>query len=186
MITYSELYEILRKEKYNEQLQTLPKNFFKEVAEYFQDKKKITEKNNEVFSDVIAKTKKQFENAMSVLKEIITRRQKKIIELALIAAKTGISKREAENMSESEQRLFDIIVKELEQEEKKINELINGQYGEKDLKNKLVRFKQDTAEFLDMNENKLGPFKVGDIANLPKEIASILINNGNAEVLEEN
>ena len=185
MITYSELYEILRKEKYNEQLQGLPKNFFKEVAEYFSDKKKITEKNDEVFSDAITKTKKQFENAISVLKEIITRRQRKIINLALIAAKSGISKRDAENMAEDEQKLFELILKELEGEEKRIDGLISGNYGGKDLKNQLVRFKQDTAEFLDMNENKLGPFKQGDIANIPKEIANILINSGNAEKMEE-
>lgn len=185
MITYSELYEVLRKEKYNEQLQLLPKNFFKEISEYFQDKKKMTEKNDDLFSDAIIKTKKQFENAIAVLREIITRRQKKIISLALIAAKSGISKRDAENMSESEQRLFELIVKDIEVEEKKIDGIISGQYGGKDLKNQLVRFKQDTSEFLDMNENKLGPFKTGDIANIPKEIANILLNSGNAEVLDE-
>ena len=185
MITYSELYEILRKEKYNEQLQQLPKNFSKEISEYFSDKKKIAEKSNEQFSDVIAKTKKQLENAVAVLKEIITRRQKKIISLALIAAKTGISKRDVENMDESEQRLFEMIVKEIEQEEKRINEAINGQHEEKDLKNQLVRFKQDTAEFLDMDENKLGPFKAGDIANLPKEIAAVLLKSESAELIDE-
>ena len=185
MITYSELYEILRKEKYNEQLQVLPKNFFKEIAEYFSDKKKITEKSDEVFSDAIIKTKKQFENAISVLKEIITRRQKKTINMALIAAKSGISKRDIENMSEGERQLFELVIKELDAEEKKIVELVSGNYGEKDLKNQFVRFKQDTSEFLDMNENKLGPFKAGDLANIPKEIASILINSGNAEKADE-
>jgi DNA replication initiation complex subunit (GINS family) len=185
MITYSELYEILRKEKYNEQLQNLPKNFFKEIAEYFSDKKKITEKNDEVFSDAIAKTKKQFENAISVLKEIITRRQKKAINMALIAAKSGISKRDIENMSDGERELFEIVIKQLDAEEKKITDLISGNYGGKDLKNQFVRFKQDTSEFLDMNENKLGPFKAGDLANIPKEIANILINSGNAEKIDE-
>jgi len=186
MLTYSELYEILRKEKYNEQLQLLPKSFFREISEYFQDKKKITEKNDDIFSDAIIKTKKQYENAIAVLKEIITRRQKKVINLALIAAKSGISKRDAENMTDSEQKLFEMIVKELESEEKALGNVISGQYGEKDLKNQLVRFKQDTSEFLDMNENKLGPFKTGDIANISKEIANILINSGNAELLDEN
>jgi len=185
MMTYPELSEILRKEKYNEQLQQLPKDFSKEVAIYFQDKKKITEKSNDIFSDAIIKTKKQLEQAITVLKELIMRRQKKIINLALIAAKTGISKRDAENMLEGEQRLFEAVIKELEQEEKKINDLINGQYGGKDLKNQIVRFKEDTAEFLDINENKIGPFKIGDIANLPKDIAAILIKSNNVEIIEE-
>jgi DNA replication initiation complex subunit (GINS family) len=185
MITYSELYEFLRKEKYNEQLQTLPKNFFAEVAAYFQDKKKIAEKDDNIFSDAILKTKKQYENAMSVLREVITRRQKKIINMALIAAKTGISKRDAENMTDNEQQLFEIIVKQLEQGEKKISDLISGNYGEKGLKNQIVRFKQDTAEFLDIDENKLGPFKAGDIANMPIEIANILLRNESVEIIDE-
>jgi len=185
MITYSELYEILRKEKYNEQLQLLPKRFFKEVSEYFNDKKKIADKKDDIFSDAISKTKKQFENAVALLKEIITRRQKKVINLALIAAKSGISKRDADNMCEGEKKLFETIVKELEQEEKRTEEIINGLCGEKHLKNQLIRFKQDTSEFLDMEENKLGPFKIGDIANIPREIANILLNNGNAEIIEE-
>ena len=63
MITYAELYEFLRKEKYAEQLQPLPKNFFNEVAEYFRDKKKITEKNDDFFNEVISKTKKQLEKS---------------------------------------------------------------------------------------------------------------------------
>ena len=186
MITYSELYELLRKEKYNEQLQQLPKNFFKEVAEYFQDKKKISEKEDATFSDAIAKTKKQFEQAIAVLREIMTRRQKKVINLAMIAAKSGISKRDAENMAENEQKLFEMVIKELEQQEKKIDDMISGNYGEKDLKNQLVRFKQDTAEFLDMDENKLGPFKQGDIANIPKEIVKILLNSDSVDLIEEN
>jgi len=186
MITYSELYELLRKEKYNEQLQQLPKNFFKEAAEYFQDKKKMSEKEDKTFSDAIAKTKKQFENAISILREIMTKRQRKVINLALIAAKSGISKRDAENMSENEQKLFETVIKELEQQEKKIDEMISGSCGEKDLKNQLVRFKQDTAEFLDMDENKLGPFKQGDIANIPKEIVKILLNSDSVDLIEEN
>lgn len=185
MITYSELFELLRKEKYNEQLQPLPKNFLKEVAIYFQDKRKIASKTSDMFSDMIIKTKKQLENAVSVIKELFMRRHKKIVNLALIAAKTGISKRDAENMLDNEQRLFETVIREIEQEEKKLNDILNGVHEEKDLKNQLVRFKQDTAEFLDMEENKLGPFKVGDIANLPREIVAILLKNDSVELIEE-
>lgn len=185
MITYSELHELLTKEKYNEQLQPLSKEFYKELSEYFQDKKKITEKESEEFSEVISKTKKQLSSAVIALKELMTNRQKKIIHLALIAAKTGISKRDAENMLESEQQLFETIVKQLEAEEIQVNNIINCQNENKDLKNQLLRFKKDTAEFLDANENKLGPFKEGDIANLPKEITAILIKGGQADPVDE-
>lgn len=185
MITYPEIYEFLRKEKYGEQLQTLPKTFLKDVAEYFEDKKKIASKTDEMFDDAIAKTKKQLGEATIVLRELMTRRQKKIINISLLAAKTGISKRDSENMLEGEKRLFDMVIKELEEEEKLINGILSGVSKEKDLKNKLVRFNQDTDEFTDMEGNKTGPFKAGDITNLPKEVAEIMINSNQASPVDE-
>ena len=94
MITYNDIYEAARKERYSEQLQPLPKVFVEDVAEYLRDKREIALKDNEVFSDVIIKTKKQLENAITLFRELILRRRKKILTLVLIAAETGISKQE--------------------------------------------------------------------------------------------
>ena len=185
MITYSDLYDLLRKEKYNEQLQPLSKTFIKDLAEYFEDKKKIASREDENFSDTIIKTKKQLNEAIILFKELITRRQKKIINLALVAAKTGISKRDAENMTDEEQKLFEIIVSEIEADEKSLNRIISGVHEEKSLKNRLVRFKQDTPAFLDADEHSLGPFKAGEVANLSNKIAEILVGNNQAEYMED-
>ena len=64
MITYNELYDALRKERYSEQLQPIPKRFINEVAAYLKDKKEIANKENDDFSDTILKTKKQYENSI--------------------------------------------------------------------------------------------------------------------------
>lgn len=185
MITYPELYEILRKEKYSEQLQQLPKTFYSDVSAYFRDKKKIADKNDEMFNEAIIKTKKQLENAITVLKEIISRRQKKVINIAFVAAKTGISKRDSENMTDGEKRLFDALIKELETDEKALTNVLSGLDEGKDLKNQLIRFTQDTGEFLGPDEAKLGPFKVGDIANLPSKVSEILVGSGKAVYLSD-
>lgn len=185
MITYPEIYELLRKEKYSEQIQPLPKSFSKDLAEYFEDKRKIANKTDETFNDAIVKTKKQLENAIIVLRELMTRRQKKIIDVAIVAAKTGMSKKDYDNLLDSEKRLFDAILKELEEEEKGLNDIISGMSKEKDLKNKLVRFIQETEEFSDLEGNKLGPFKAGDIANIPKEVSEILVGNEKAVIITE-
>jgi len=185
MITYSDLYDLLRKEKYNEQLQPLPKTFIKELTDYFEDKKKIANREDENFSETIIKTRKQLGEAVIVFKELVTRRQKKIINLALVAAKTGINKRDAENMTEEEQKLFETIITEIEKGEKALSHIINGVHEEKNLKNQLVRFKQDIPAFLDADEQSLGPFKAGEIANLSKRIADILVGNNQAEYLED-
>ncbi|MFC1686186.1 hypothetical protein ACFLZZ_04180 [Nanoarchaeota archaeon] len=185
MITYAELYELLRKEKYTEQLQSLPKGFFNEAAAYFRDKKKVAEKSDDLFNETIAKTKKQLENAISIFKELVTRRQKKVINIAFVASKTGISKRDSENMIDREKKLFDKIFKELGEDEKTIMMIISGLDQGKDLKNQLVRFTQETGEFLGPDERKLGPFKPGDLANLPQKISEILVNSGKAVYVDE-
>ena len=67
MITYQEIYDILRKEKYNEALQQLPKKFLGEIASYLAEKKDIVnreQKNTELFSDTLRMTRKQFRKWM--------------------------------------------------------------------------------------------------------------------------
>ena len=183
MITYNELYDVLRKERYSEQLQPIPKNFIKEVSAYLKDKKEIANKKNDDFSETILKTKKQFENSIAIFKELILRRKKKILDLAFIASETGISKRDFENMLMIEKECFDGIMKSLENEDKKIDEVLKGSDNKK--KNKMIVFIDDTDEFLDLEGNALGPFKKGDILNISEEIANILIVDKKAEDVGE-
>lgn len=183
MIAYQEIYDLLRKEKYSEQLQELPKNFLTEVSSYITEKKVIVTKEHDMFSDSIVKAKKQLENSIAVIKELILRRKKKILDLSFVAAETGISKRDFENMLQYEKELFEIITQKLEETTKLINNLINGQQ-EKKLQKQLVRFSRDVEGFLDLEGKTLGPFKRGDIANLPAEIANILIQGEKAVAIE--
>jgi len=183
MITYNDLYAILRQEKYNEVLQKLPKNFLDDVREYIKEKKKIIEKDASDFDEAVAKLKKQFDNAKLLINELFSIRQKKILNLALLAKISGVSKSDIENMLPEEKELFELVLNKL----KEVEERIKSQLSEekKDLKNNLlVRFKEDTPEFLDAEGNKLGPFKKGDIANLPREIAAILLEDKKVIALE--
>ena len=185
MITYNELYDTLRKERYSEQLQPIPKNFVKEVASYLKDKKEIANKNDDEFSETILKTKKQFENSIAIFKELMLRRKKKILELAFVAAQTGISKRDFENMLAVEKEIFDEIMKAIEKGDKKINEILKG--SDKDgPKNKLIIFTDNTDKFLDLDGNEIGPFRKGDLVNISEEIANILIVDKKAEGVDEN
>ncbi len=184
MITYNDIYESARKERYSEQLQSLPKNFISEVAEYLKEKKEVASKENDTFSDVIIKTKKQLENAIILFRELILRRRKKILNLVLIASETGISRQDYENMFDFERELFEELMKCIDASDKKINQNLNGKKEEKQ-KNELVIFKENVEEFIGLNGEKMGGFEKGQIANIPKEIAKILIEDGKAEKVEE-
>jgi DNA replication initiation complex subunit (GINS family) len=182
MITYNDIYEASRKERYSENLQPLQKNFVSEVAKYLKEKKEIASKEDDSFSDIIIKTKKQLENAITLFKEMMLRRRKKILSLVLIAAETGISKQDFNNMLSFEKELFEEFMKCVDVSDKKLNEALNGK-NEQEEKNELICFLQDVEEFVGLEEEKMGPFSKGQIANIPKEIAKILIEGGNAKVI---
>jgi DNA replication initiation complex subunit (GINS family) len=182
MITYNDIYEAARKERYSDQLQPLPKNYVEDVSEYLREKKEISMKEDNSFSDIIIKTKKQLENAITLFKELMLRRRKKILNLVLIAAETGISKQDFENMLTLEKNIFEEIMKCVEVSDKKLDQILNGK--DEKTQNELVVFKERVAEFVDLEGEKMGPYDAGQIANLPKEIAKILIEDGKADLIE--
>jgi len=185
MITYNDIYEAARKERYSEQLQKINKRFIADVAQYLREKKEATLKEEDAFSDSIIKMKKQLENAITLFKELMLRRRKKILTLVLIAAETGISKQDFENMLTIEKELFEGLMKNIDSVDKKMNEMLSGQVGGDEPKNDLVVFLDDVNEFVGLGGDKMGPFTKGEIANIPKEIAKILFDDKKCEFIVE-
>jgi hypothetical protein len=101
----------------------------------------------------------------------------------LIAAETGISKQDFENMLPFEKTLFEDLMKSIDISEKRLNDILNGNKEEQ--KNELVVFKEFVEEFVGLTGEKMGAYEKGQIANIPKEIAKILIDSGKAEVVGE-
>ena len=184
MITYNDIYESARKERYSSQLQSLPKTFIKQVADYLKEKKEAVAQDDDVFGDVVSKTKKQIENARTLFKELLLSRRKKILTLVLIATETGISKKDFDNMLDVEKQLFEDLMKCIECSDKKINSCFNGNVVE-DKNNEMVCFLEDVVAFVGFDGKEVGPFEKGQIANLDKQIAKILEEDGKVEVLEE-
>jgi len=182
MITYNEIYEASRKERYSDALQELPQDFILEVKTYLNEKKQVALKEDESFSEIIAKTKKQIENAYTLFKEIMLRRRKKILNLVLIAAETGISKQDFENMLSVEKDLFEQIMKSVEKADAKVSEILNSKMEESN--EKPVLFKEDVKEFMGLDGNKIGPFKKDDRVRLASEIVAILEEDNKVEILE--
>lgn len=182
MITYNDICEAERKERYSDQLQQIPKTFIKDVAEYLKEKKDMASEDSDVFSDVIVKTKKQLENAITFFRALIRRRKEKILKLVFVASETGISKQDFENMLSFEKTLFEELMKSVDLSEKALNALLNGGNVEQQ-KNELVVFVESLDEFMGLSGEKMGPFEKGQIANIPKEIAKILIDGKKVEIV---
>ena len=185
MITYKDIYEAAKKERYSENLQPIPKNFVKEVAKYLKEKREFSLKEEDVFSDTLIKTKKQLENATTLFHELLRRRRKKILNLVLIAAETGISKQDFENMLLIEKSLFEELMQCIENSDHKLNKSLAGEKEDELSDNSLVVFNEEVEQFISPDGEKYGPYNQGDFVNLPREIATIFISEGNAKLMEK-
>ena len=184
MITFSDIYEAMRKDKYSEELQALPPVFLAESAKYFSEKKDFLNKEEDPFSDIALRNKKKLENALSSFRDLLRIRKKKILNLAFVASEAGISKRDFSNLFSFEKDLFEEIVRGLEKAEENMNADMLGA-GKDTRKQFLVRFLEDVPEFLSLDGSEVGPFEKGEVANLEKEIVDILQSDKRVQVIED-
>lgn len=184
MITYNDLYETLRKEKYSESLQPLTNKFLLEFKEYLEDKKTLSTGETNLFHDSDIKSKKQLENSITLFRELMLKRKKKILNLVFVAAETGIMKKDYENMLPFERKIFDNFVKLFEESDKDVYNLLHSH--EKTNENyKMIIIKNDIDQFMDSKGNFLGPFKSKQLINLDSEVAQILVNENKAVFVDE-
>lgn len=184
MLTYNELYEILRKEKYNEGLQLLPKDFLEQMSEFLKERRSIENSAN-LFENSSMDAKKQLENAIAMFRELMLKRKKKILSLVFVATETGIMKRDYENMLAFEREVFDKMVKTFEDGDKEMARALQGA-KEMEKEYKMIVFHQNVEQFVDMSGNIVGPFVSGELANLDAPVSEILVSNGKARFVDEN
>lgn len=113
VVTYETLYELLRLEKNREELQKLEPSFFDDVLSYLNDKRNAFESQQSqsilFAADEKEKARLELENIKKILKDLYDRREKKIINIALNKARTGVTVVNTANMLQSERMLFDSV-----------------------------------------------------------------------------
>ncbi len=182
MLTYNDIYEILRKEKYNEVLQPLPKSFIEEAAAYLHNMKEQSMQDDRTFDESMVRNKKQLENSFALFKEIVMRRKKKMLNLVFVAGETGIMKKDYECMLPYEQEMFDSLVKVFEAGDK----ALTGQlHGKQESPNKMIIFTQNVEQFVDMTGGFVGPFISGELANLDVNVSQVLVSGGKASFVDD-
>lgn len=205
-ITYETLFEILKREKDTADLQKLDLSFFDDFVEYLNEKKDLLGKEDSLFSyDEKKKVEKQIDNARRIIKDIYERREKKIMGIALIKSRTKSDVMDKSAFLEHEKRLFNEIVGTLDNFRKSIihNAALGKKPSEAKIENKgikadessvkdakqesatkLVRFLHIVPKFVGKELEEYGPFEEEDIANLPSEIADLLIGKGRVEEIK--
>ena len=202
IVTYENLYEILREEKQKKELQAIDKNFYKNMVKYLKEKQKMIDAQqgkDSLFSAEIKRTQKQVENVRKMLRELYERREYKIMQLAMFSSRSGL-KEDTSNMLAEERKLFAGLLEESSRyrkgildnmlllqlpkvdDEEKTKELKRAEHQEKE--NKLVRFIHPVPKFVGMDMNVYGPFEAEDISLLPKNIAEVLTRKSRAEEIQ--
>ena len=204
-ITYDTLFEILKREKDTADLQKLDSSFFDDFVDYLNEKKRLLEKEDSLFSeDEKKKVEKQIDNARRLIKDIYERREKKIMNIALIRSRTQSDVMDKSAFMKHETILFNEIVKTLDNFRKSI--IHNATLGKKpsetkaedkkegkdeiaskdasESSTKLVRFLHSVPKFVGKELEEYGPFEEEDVANLPSEIADLLIGKGRVEEIK--
>jgi DNA replication initiation complex subunit (GINS family) len=187
-LTYETLFELFTREKNREELQKLDAKFYDELLSYLREKKGSAE--NPMFSDEEKqRSRRQVENIIKIIKELYDRREKKIIFMALNKTRTNSGTIDSSALLEEEQQLFNSVVQVLSQHRNEIlNSVLNDspvvRTASKQQTNKLIRFLHDVPKFVGKELEIYGPFKEEDVANLPAEVAEILLKKGKAEEIE--
>jgi len=201
-ITYEALREIQRQERRSEQLFDIDGEFYKKVYNYLE---------RDSPDDALSAIEKQ--NATSIFKDIIDRRERKILNHALTVARAGKAV-ETKNMTTMEEELFQNVVDIL----KAYRHELDGNDGDTREKPKTkaekgaseeepetqktppepaetteesestklikVRVLENLPEIVGADMKEYGPFQEGDEVELPEENASIFIEKNKAEQVE--
>lgn len=193
IITHEAIYEILAKEKTRQDLQKIDIDFFKQLSSYLEEKEIIlkSQKEKNSFPEEIKRTEKQLRTIKQLSNEIIERRKRKILDLALLNSRTE-SAEKARNLLPNEESLYNEIRSLLAQFSIIEKENISNRGETKVLKNQnsenmnttLVRFINSVPKFVGTDSIVYGPFIKEDIANLPEETAQILISKNRAEKIQ--
>ncbi len=180
---YNELYEMWTKEKENEKIQRLPKNFAK-IASYI---KKMKEENR-MLDKKTTKAKlldNEFRNVTLMVGELFELRYKKLREKAFAGETVA---RDA--LTEEEKKLYEEILPLAEAHHAFSKDILRGHLSkiEKDAKQAMMvlRFVQELPALVGSDMKTYGPFGPEDIATLPPGNARILIKQGVAVEVDPN
>ena len=117
VITYETLFEMLRIEKSRPELQKISKSFFEDVLGYIQDKiailNKETSQKSLFASSEKENVRKELENIGRILKDLYSRREKKVVEMALIKSRIESQIVDTSAMLDIEKEMFKKVHSEL-------------------------------------------------------------------------
>ena len=201
IITYEKLYDLLRTEKYKKELQKIDSSVYIKIVKYIEEKKSILnsqENKDSIFaSQGVAKTKRQIDNTRLILKELYERRESKIIQIALFAARTGERLQDTDSLLGIEMQFYNNLVDLFKHYKRGIlDNMLDSKMPNIEFANIVpekkeekvgmtVKFLQPVAKFIGDDMQIYGPYEPEDVAALPEKVSEILIKNNRAAAIRQ-
>jgi len=189
-ITYDKLFEILRSEKNNPDLQKLPEQFISDLVNYLALKNQTLSGSSA--SDFLSAsqqdmTQQQLKNALRIVSEILDRREKKIVLIALNKSRAKTQVIDTQAMLPKEKELFSNLVLLLTNQRTDISNEIMGYKTQapKPLATQKPQIESNSEityeatapipAFVGPDMQQYGPFEVGDTVTVSEQITKILL-----------
>ncbi|MCD6367838.1 MAG: DNA replication complex GINS family protein [Candidatus Aenigmarchaeota archaeon] len=137
VITYETFRKFQRLERESQELQKLPEDFYKSCYEWIKRKNEMYEKTKNTM--II----KEIENVMSIIKDILDRRERKLLMMAIRMVRSNIPPK---NLLPMEAKHFDEIVRHLKEMRESILNIIKGGESEADTEDRKELENQETEK----------------------------------------
>ena len=172
-LSYDEIRRIHRLEKNSSQLVKVEPEFYTELHAFLVTEKQSYLKSLKNFS---VSNSRDFTNLKRMVEEIFSMREKKILNKALVAART--EDYGEENLAMPETKMFRKSLNILKDYRKMLAEMFDaemqGDKSSKDLNNLSVRILSDIPAFIGSDMKEYGPYSKGDVIELPLHIGKLL------------
>lgn len=160
IMTFQYLRELQKKEKDNAELQLLDHEFYKKVSEYIGRKTRMSEQKSSFSNE---SQEDSTERILPIIKDIFNRRETKIINGALMSARSSI---EVKNMLVEEKILFHHIKTGIVENRKRLEDILKGIVWNVELEG--ADSKESSAQ-QPADSEKLQNFLSPTVTDIPKE-----------------
>mgnify|MGYP000135470885 CR=1 FL=1 len=178
-LDYDEIMRLYRLEKNSSKPAEIDESFFHDLGKFFKKEKAEYLRS---LKDITSSRAKSFSNLRKIIEEIFSLREKKLLNKALIASRTGelengrLAVEEKETLKQllnvlNSHRLFLDRILGVEQE--KSSSAGRGVVA--------IKLLQNVPAFVGADMQEYGPFQKGKVARVPAKIASLLVARKLAE-----
>ena len=188
-VTFDTIREAYRKERASDRLQSLNKDFYEKVLEYINRKRgelqSARSRGGRFGNKMVKQHEMELENAEMTLRLLCDLRESKLLKFAL--AQSNTRQRIELELPSDERELFEGAMKLIKDRRTKLFgedvPIIEEKPVEVDEAGLIeVKFLQQTPKFLGLDLKTYGPYNIGDVEKLPKELSDLLVSRGKAQL----